>query len=201
MLFLSGSGKVYAWAEDAKPDILHNENSSFSKIRIVSTLSVRGKIYRMFYERNSAQVILEVARHKVILQRVPKGYNPALVGAEGLIGFLPGSIQPYIQRNILVSVSAVRSSGGGGGGQCGAGAEVYLNFIDISERVPKLKSKVLVDSCKESIELSDKEVASRVLGAISVVQDNIYLHFMNYKDFDDSPTAAVAPDFTGLIFK
>jgi len=201
LLSLLTSSEAHASSKGTKTHNQCNAKSLVPDNRVVSNLCVRGEIYRLFFDRNAGKIILVAKQHKLTLQEILKGYDPSLVGADRFIGFLPDSLQPYLGKNMLLSVSAIRTSAGGGGGQCGAGAEIYLNVIDIAKPEPKLESKILIASCAESIELFDQDISSGAMNGISVVDDHLSLHFMNYKDFDGSPTATVAPDFTRLLFK
>jgi len=177
------------------------ENLSVPEGRVVSTLCAKGNSYRITYERKLTQIVLMAGKRKTILQKIPAQYDPALVGSEVFIGFLPEPLQPYKKQDVLIYVSAMRSNGGGGGGQCGAGSEIHLNFLDIGGKVPKTKSRILVGSCMDSIEILDQNMSAGVMGDISVDGNNLSLHFLNYRNLEGSPVAKVAPDFTRLFFE
>jgi hypothetical protein len=136
-----------------------------------------------------------------VLRRIPQGFDPSLVGSDSLIGFLSDSLQPYKSRNLLLYVSAIRTNGGGGGGQCGSGSEIYLNVLDTSRDVPRIRSSILIGSCDESIQLLDQNIGRGTLGEVAVVENRLSLHFLNYKNLDGYAVGTVAPDFKGLLFR
>jgi len=146
-------------------------------------------------------IVLEKKSGKFFLARIPPSYDPSLVGADALIGFLPKSLQAYEKDNVLVYVTTIRTNGGNGGGQCGAGSEIYLNFLEIGKVAPVAKSKILIGSCESSIEMKGQDTSAGEFGEISLVDEKISLHFLNYKKLDGSPTAFVAQDMKSLIFR
>ena len=88
------------------------------------------------------------------------------------------ALQPYKAENIVVYVSTIRTTGGNGRGQCGAGGEIYLNFLDLSPASPKVKSSILIGSCEKPIELVDQNLAESTLGDVSVVAGKLTLRFL-----------------------
>lgn len=110
-------------------------------------------------------------------------------------GFLPEKLQIYKKNDVLVYVSSIRSSSGNGMGECGAGSEIYLDLIDISRKMPRLKSSILIGSCRESIELEEQEISKGKVGAITIVGNNLTSHFLNYKNMNGDPVAAISSDY------
>ena len=89
----------------AKETTLHHRCNAKSPVpddHVVSTMCVQGKIYQIVFDHSSLRIRLVADRRTVILHRIPKGYDPSLVGADRLIGFLPESLQPYTRKNIGV---------------------------------------------------------------------------------------------------
>jgi hypothetical protein len=158
------------------------------------TLCLDGKIHEVYYNRKAERIEVKSVDGKISF-RVPSAYDPTLVGSDNLIGFLPDKLQIYKKNKVLVYISSIRSSGGAGTGQCGSGSEIYLHFLDISQKAPKLKTSILIGSCRESIELEDQDVSKGKVGDITVVDNNLTLHFLNYKDIDGEPVAVVSHDY------
>jgi hypothetical protein len=166
-----------------------------------SLACLQNKVYRLKYDRKLKKIILFFGKKSSVLQQIPKGLDPALVGADKLIGFLPDSLQIYRKNRILLYISSIRTNAGAGGGECGAGSEIYLNFLDVNKADPLVRSKILIGSCDYSIELDEQDVSEGKIGEISVAGDKLLLHFLNYKNMDGSPTATVTPDLKNLLFK
>lgn len=177
-----------------------NEKKTVVSGRVVPVVCIADRIYRINYDQSSRKILLERGGVKTVLQRIPAGHDPSLVGTDVFIGFLADALQVYKEDNVLMYISTMRTNGGGGAGQCGAGSEIYLNFLDVKSAVPKERSRILIGSCAESIELEDQDISSRVLGNITSINKSISFRFLNYKNFDGSPSATVAPDFSQLLF-
>jgi len=164
-----------------------------------SQLCHRGHLYSIVYKGNS--VTLHSGKRGMRLHKIPKGYEPEKIGAEGLIAFLPVEKQPYKDRDILLYTTAIRTKGGGGGGQCGSGAEIYLHALNLGKKTPHVLSRTLIGSCAQSIELDEHDVGAKKFGALTVKDGRLCLKFLNYKAMEGSPTAFLAHDFQGLDFK
>ncbi|WP_156648919.1 hypothetical protein [Massilia sp. Leaf139] len=134
------------------------------------------------------------------MQRIPRKYDPSLVGADGFIGFLPNAMQAYKDKGVLAFVSFIRTKGGNGSGQCSAGAEIFLNFLDVRAAAPKILSSILIDSCNRPIELMDRNSSTKTLGKLSVVNKRITLHFLSYCEGEGYPIATVSADLKQLEF-
>lgn len=171
-----------------------NVKSHIDKTSMQHVVYANGRPYRIAYNRRASRVEITSVGRKMV-SAVPAAYDPALVGSDTLIGFLPEKLQVFKKNKVLLYVSSIRSSGGNGMGQCGSGSEIYLNFLDISTQVPGLKSTILIGSCKESIELEDQDVSKGEVGDITVVDNNLTLHFLNYKEIGGEPEAVVTPDY------
>nr|WP_314543663.1 hypothetical protein [uncultured Massilia sp.] len=145
--------------------------------------------------------MLFVDKSRTVLEKIPKRFDPELVGADEVIGLLPFSLQPYRNKSILVYISAIRISGGDGRGQCGAGLEIYMNFIDVSKAKPKQISRILIGSCNESIELEEINLSDKNLGEISVVNGKLSLRFLLYKEAEGKLVGVPSADYRRLIFE
>jgi hypothetical protein len=176
-------------------------STSISKVQHVTPTAYRsGKYYSVRYDRVTRRVELAFDGQKIVLHRIAKGYDPSIVGSDVFIGFLPDSLQPYKSHGSLIYVSSRRTNGGSGRGQCGAGSEIYLNFLDTSAAIPKPRSRILIGSCEQSIELEDQDISTASLGDIYVDEGKLFLHFLNYENMKGSPTASVSSDLTKLVF-
>jgi hypothetical protein len=168
--------------------------------QVVSVAIFYGNMYRIEYDRKSSNITLTSKNNKTALQHVPKERDPSMVGAEDLIGFLNDSFQIYKERNILIYTSAMRTNSGGVNGQCGTGAEIYLNFLELKSNKPRIISRILIGSCSESIIMTSESSSEAALGDIFIKDKNLVLHFLNYKKLDGSPFGTISPDFKGLLF-
>jgi hypothetical protein len=129
-----------------------------SKNSISSKLFSPGrKRFTLSYNYNLRDISIYSDGKRTVLEKIKKDFDPKLVGAEQLIQLLPSELQPYLSQNVLLYISAIRTNGGNGSGQCGAGAEVYLNILDVKEKRAKFISRLLVKSCAESIEYLGNE--------------------------------------------
>ena len=182
----------------AKPDC--HSSSATELISVSAEGCIEGKLYKLLYKKKSTSIVVNDKNKETILQRIAKGYDPAIVGADAFIGFLPDELQVYKDAGMLVYISAIRTNGGNGGGQCGAGAEIFLNFLNTRSMPLKVESRVLIGSCDESIELMDQDASSRVLGKLSVIDKKLSLQFMHYPGIDGYPTATVSADLKRLEF-
>jgi hypothetical protein len=176
-----------------------NSNSVLEK-KLAEVACIEGETYKLKYDLKSRKVMLFFDHRKMPLQQFSKGRDPALVGADKVIGFLPDRLQVYKKSNILLYISAIRTNSGGGGGQCGSGSEIFLNFLSVGKLEPSVSSRILIGSCDYSIELDNQSIPDGEVGEISVKGERILLHFLNYKDLNGSPSATVTPDRKNLVF-
>ena len=188
-VLLMMSADVHAWT--ASPSNLERTGcgiKSSDEIRkLPPQTCVGGRVYELKYVHGRGQIILRSARRESVLKKIPRGFDPSLVGGESLIGFLPDALQPYRTKNIVAYVSTIRSTGGNGRGQCGAGVEIYLNFLDLSLAFPKVKSSILIGSCEKPIELMEQDLSESALGDVSVVAGRLTLRFLSYPDLEGYP--------------
>lgn len=133
-----------------------------------------------------------------VLHRFAKGFDPSLVGAETLIGFLPNQLQPYKANKIILYISAIRTNGGGGG-QCGSGAEIFLNVLDLKPKGPTIIEHHLIGSCS-GIELENVNQYNHELGNISAESGRVVLKFASYRGYQGNPAATLSRDFKRLEF-
>ncbi len=140
---------------------------------------------------------------QLIVNNIPEGYSPVLVGAEKRIRFLPIGLQPYLERGFGLFITAIRTSGGSGSGFCGAGVEVYLNVLKMDAATPRLVSSNLIESCAKDIELASQD-SDRLdpdkLAAFSVAGKRLTLHFLSYGNLAGSQSACLSRDMKTLQF-
>jgi hypothetical protein len=168
--------------------------------QVTQTAYRSGEIYRIRYDPSRGRIELTFNSRNVVLHRIAKGYDPSIVGSDVFIGFLPDALQPYKSQGYLIYVSSRRTNGGSGRGQCGAGSEIYLNFLDTRAAIPKPRSRILIGSCDQSIELDDQDISTGSLGNIDLDEGKLSLHFLHYENMEGSPTASVSSDLTKLVF-
>ncbi|MFC5479895.1 hypothetical protein [Massilia suwonensis] len=172
------------------------------KVSVFDEGCLNGLNYRIYYNKKTTSIVVKNKNKEVTLQKIPKRYDPVIVGADTFIGFLPDKLQVYKDIGILAYISSIRTSGGDGKGQCGAGAEIFLNFLNIQHRMaPKVLSKILIGSCSESIEIMDQDLSSGILGRLFVIDKKLSLQFMNYPEIEGYPTASISTDLKHLEFK
>lgn len=171
-----------------------------SKIGTKSRICIEpNKLFELDYSFKTRKLTIDTPAGKSTLEVTPKGYSPELVGAEENIRILPMELQPYLPSTLLY-ISAIRTNGGDGRGQCGSGAEIFLNVLNIELDRPKLISKILVSSCAESIELKGSEEAGPNLKGFSISNGELKVHFLFYKNENGSRTATLSKDFKRLEF-
>lgn len=169
--------------------------------KLVPEIRYQGKVYRIRYVERRTRIDLDVEGEKIILHQIPKRFDPSLVGAERFIGFLPEELQPYKGSGNLLYVSSIRTSGGNGGGQCGSGAEIFLNVLNVKVKPPRTQASVLIGSCEKPIELLDQDMSNEVLGAVTVAEGHLVLQFMNYGELPGYPIATLSNDLKNLRFR
>ena len=147
-----------------------------------SGFCLHGTDYHLNYSALMGSITLAVQGLKTVeLETVERERNPGLVGAGSDIRFLPPRLQPYMDRSILLYLTAERSSGGDGSGQCGAGAERFLNILSMQGLEPQRIAKVLVARCREDIELAGSELAETdTLSAFSIADGRLQVDFLFY---------------------
>jgi hypothetical protein len=168
---------------------------------LLEFVSLKNNRYKLTYDHKSRKLMLFFDRKGISLQQFSKGRDPALVGADKVMGFLPDKLQVYKRSNVLLYVSSIRTNAGEGGGQCGAGSEIYLNFLSVKKQAPKVSSRILIGSCDYSIELDNQSIPDGEVGEISVQEGKLFLHFLNYKDLSASPVATISPNQKELMFR
>ncbi len=160
-------------------------------------LCVGGRKYSIIHAENGRTTSLKWPGHTRVLHRVPKGFEPSLVGAEKLIGFLPDYLQTHKARKIVFYISTIRTRGGDGGGQCGAGSEIFINALDLKPQRPKILASHLIGSCS-GIEIDDSSLNN--LGKLTVANAKLHLNFIRYPKQGDMPRATLSSDFKRLEF-
>lgn len=168
---------------------------------VVKTICNKDRMYQIFYNGKRGNIVVTTGRGTTVLHNIPAERDPGLVGTDSIIGFLPDRLQPYKNQDILVYFSSIRTNSGGGGGQCGSGAETYLNFLDIGQSPPKVRSSLLVGSCNEPIEIVDQEMGQGKFGDISVVDQTLSLNFLFYRRLKGNTNGKVSSDFKRFLFK
>lgn len=81
LLSLLASSEAHASFKGMKTHSRCNAKSLVPDDRVVSTLCVRGEIYRLFFDRHEGKITLMARQRKVTLQKISKGHDLSLVGA------------------------------------------------------------------------------------------------------------------------
>jgi hypothetical protein len=160
---------------------------------------VGGTHYSIVHHPAGRKTALKWRAGSAVLHRIPRGFEPSLVGADKSIGFLPDHLQPHKDQKIVFYVSAMRSTGGNGGGQCGAGSEIFLNVLDLSPATPKPLASHLIGSCS-GIEIDESDVYAGKLGDMSLVDGKLVMKFINYPGQATLAMATLSADFKKLQF-
>jgi hypothetical protein len=164
------------------------------------SLCLPGKTLTLNYRERARSVSITIGGHSHRIERIDRNYGPELIGMEKHIRFLPLELQPYLSRNVVLFNTVVRSSGGEGMGQCGSGAEEYLNAVSIDGARIKVLGKVHVGSCYESIYLDNEEGKETDFSAYSVRDGRLAIKFLSYPEMKNSPTGILSKDFRQLEF-
>ncbi|MCC4607783.1 hypothetical protein LL967_07855 [Xanthomonas campestris pv. zinniae] len=155
-------------------------------------------LLKLTYERASGRVMLQAPNiRKTVLETIPNAYDPARVGADDLIRWLPMKLQPYLAHGKLLYLSARRSSPGDGHGYCGAGAEITMTVVNLRP-VPEIKGRILVSSCLDNVELAAG--SSSDLGSYMVKDGKLTIAFSAYPGRGEV-VAQINDDLTGLDFQ
>ncbi|UIJ46284.1 hypothetical protein LZK98_04885 [Sphingomonas cannabina] len=180
-------------ADSTTPRELRNGN-------MVSEIRVRNHgDFTLVYDRRDRTIELRHEDHATSILRIPTGYDPALVGAEGDIRFLPARLQPYIAQGKLLLTLTLRTTGGDGNGQCGAGVEEYLKVVDVSSTRPQVIASHLIGSCAEAIELDHDGGREDMLLPFRVTRSELQIRLLSYRNRDGGPFVAhLSPDFRRL---
>lgn len=165
-----------------------------------ASLCLPGKTLTLDYREKARTVSIAIGGRSHRIERIDKNYGPELIGMEKHIRFLPLDLQPYLSRNVVLFNTVVRSSGGEGMGQCGSGAEEYLNAASIDGAKVKVLGKVHVGSCYESIYPDNEDGNETDFSAYSVHDGRLAIKFLNYPEMKNSPTGILSKDFRRLEF-
>lgn len=190
-----------ALAQPAGPCMVQakSANSATSVITTAPAVCVAGQKYAITIDDQGRKIHLRSERRTHLLHRIPKGFEPSLVGADKFVGFLPDHLQLYREKKVVLYVSAIRSNGGSGGGQCGAGAEIYLHVLDLKPAHPKHMARHLIGSCS-GIELDNFDQSTSALGDITIADGRLVFKFLFYRGYHGSPAATLSSDFARLEF-
>ncbi len=154
-------------------------------------------LLQLTYERASGRIVLQAPdTQKTVLETIPHAYDPARVGAEALIRWLPVKLQPYLAHGKLLYLSARRSSPGDGHGYCGAGSEIGVTVVNLRP-VPKIEARIPVSSCLDNIELAASSGSD--LSPYAVRDGKLTIAFSAYPGRGQA-VAQINDDLTGLDF-
>ena len=142
--------------------------------------------FSLRYVHGTSIVELRHAGRETTVLRIPRGHDPALVGAEMGNRFLPPSLQPYIGQGKLLLVVALRTTGGGGG-QCGAGVEQYLKVADVHASRPRVIASHLIESCAEGTEFDSQGRKGDPFPSFYVAGGELRIRFLSYRNRLDGP--------------
>ncbi len=165
-----------------------------------ASLCLPGKRLTLDYQEKARTVSITVDGRSRRIERIDKNYGPELIGMEKHIRFLPLELQPYLSRNVVLFNTVIRSSGGEGMGQCGSGAEEYLNAVSIGDAKIKVLGKIHVGSCYESIYPDNENGKETDFFAYSVQDGRLAVRFLSYPEVKDSPTGILSKDSRRLEF-
>lgn len=171
------------------------KNTQLSKFCMPS-----GEAVELEYASSGRVIKFKFKNKSSIVDRIPAGYQPELVGASGLIRLLPADLQPYLGQNKVLYISANRSTNGKGSGQCGSGVETYVNVVDVNMNPARRIAAILIGSCKKSIEIAGSEISQQNLSGFSVKDNKLSIKFLNYLDKEGSPTGTLSTDLKELVF-
>lgn len=164
------------------------------------SLCLPGKTLTLDYQAKARTISIKINGQSRTVERIDRNFGPELIGMEKYIRFLPLELQPYLSRNVVLFNSVVRSSGGEGMGQCGSGAEVFVNALSISGAKVKVLGKVQVESCARSIFPAATEGEETDFSAYSVQDGGLAVKFGNYPEIEGSPTGLLSKDFRQFEF-
>ncbi|WP_426344513.1 hypothetical protein ACN9MU_10015 [Pseudoduganella sp. R-32] len=164
-----------------------------------ASLCLPGRTLTLDYQPKARTVSIAVNGRPHTVERIDMNYGPELIGMEKSIRFLPMALQPYLSRNVVLFNSVIRSSGGEGMGQCGSGAEVFINALSMSDAKVKMLGKVQIESCWRSIFPDHLENAS-AFSAYSIRDGRLAVKFSSYPDVEGTPTGILSDDFRQLEF-
>lgn len=165
-----------------------------------ASLCLPDRTLTLDYREKDRTVSIAIGSRSHRIERLDKNYGPELIGMENHIRFLPLELQPYLSRNVVLFNTVVRSSGGEGMGQCGSGAEEYLNAASIDGTRIKVLGKVHVGSCHESIYPDNEDGKEADFSAYSVQDGRLAIKFLSYPEMKNSPTGILSKDFRRLEF-
>ena len=168
-------------------------------VKPTASICVGGGAYSIVHHAAGRKTSLKWRAGSTVLHRIPRGFEPSLVGADKSIGFLPDHLQPHKDQKIVFYVSAIRSTGGNGSGQCGAGAEIFLHVLDLAPAKPKPLASHLIGSCS-GIEIDESDAYAGELGDMSLVDGKLAMDFISYPGQATAAMATLSADFQKLEF-
>jgi hypothetical protein len=121
-----------------------------------SACDAYGNQINLNYSRKSRRIWLTSNRFKQnqhTIKRLENGANPELVGADDDIRILFNRTIKLEEREFLILTIAERTSRGNGGGECGSGAEIYLNIFELNQHQIQERNSILIASCSNGIDL------------------------------------------------
>ncbi len=166
-----------------------------------SIACLHGRSFKLVLNTKARRVFLIHKSLETTLHRIRPGFDPEVVGAGKFNAFLPEDLQPYLDKNILLYTTAVRTNGGNGGGQYGSGVEIFIHALDTRPVIPKTVSKILIGSCERTIELADFKMSLTELGDVSVVNNRLSLQFVNYGKRAGNLKALISIDYSRIDFE
>lgn len=154
---------------------------------VVSSITTgSGQTYTLVYRQAEQDIQVRGRSGVATVFRVPRGHDPSLVGAATRIRFLPPSLQPYESRGDLLFIAVQRTRAGDGGGLCGAGAETYLDVLDVRRKRPRVVASHLIDSCARNISLVTDGQPDDTLYSLDVEGGRLSMRFLAYQDMSQS---------------
>lgn len=171
---------IDALAGSACPPTDFVQQATSKRGRVLSLANLCGHLVTLSYSVKNGRITMRSGSERRTVRRIGRRFDPHFVGADGLISFLPIGLQPYRERNIFLYTTAMRTSGGDGSVQCGSGVELFLGAVEIGSNKLKVLSDILIESCAESIYLTDDGGGRGKLPALSVADGRLGISFLGY---------------------
>lgn len=157
ILFACFASRAYSGGCDLNVDQTDPVVRKKEQVSRICNLDAAGNQVQLQIEFDfiNSNVYLKSGPERQLLEKIGPELDPRLIEGVSHIRFLPVNLQAYRSQGILLYTTSRRSVRGDGGGQCGAGAEDYLNALDVNRRPARVVARVLIGSCRENIELRD----------------------------------------------
>ncbi|MEY4766605.1 MAG: hypothetical protein RI907_3278 [Pseudomonadota bacterium] len=156
---------------------------------------------KLVYDPRGGEVVAWWGHQRLRVDHFGKRFDPAWVGSEHKIRFLPMRLQPYRAQGVWLFTTSRRSTGGNGGGFCGSGVEDWLQVLQLSGARAAILARHPIASCLNGIELADAEPFGE-FHAFWVQGGQLHMQFLFHGQQPEGQLAAHldAQDFSVLRF-